>query len=132
MTGCRRLVVIVASLCLSAVLGACAPEVVPHAPPGSPPSGSTATSSPGSWLAALRVERDPDALDADTSELSDVLGGSLVVSPVSCFRGLPPDVDPSAYVLGVVAPDRAELDDLVRLTHREPLFEAEVDVLCTD
>lgn len=133
MTG-RRVVLIVASLCVSAALGACAPEVASVRSSGSPaPSVSTTTGgSPGTWLAGLRVERDPGALDDDTSELRDVLGGSLVVSPTSCFRGLPPDVDASAYVLGVVARDRIELDDLVGRTHREPLFEAEVDVLCTD
>jgi hypothetical protein len=93
------------------------------------PSGSATSRS---WLAALRVARDPDALDAETAELRDVLGGSLVVSPVSCLAGLPPEVDGSDYVLGVVAPDRAELDDVVGRLDREPLFEAEVAVLCTD
>jgi hypothetical protein len=99
-------------------------------PATSPASSGSATSR--TWLAALRVARDPDALDAETAELRDVLGGSLVVSPVSCLRGLPLEVDGSDYVLAVVAPDRAELDDVVGRLDRDPLFEAEVAVLCTD
>lgn len=117
------------TLCLSAMLVACAG--VSAAPDSSVPasSGPAATTS---WLAALRVESDPDALDEDTRALTDVLGGSLVVSPASCLRGLPSDVDAASYVLGVVAPDRTKLDELVGLTDREPLFRAEVEVLCTD
>jgi hypothetical protein len=132
MIACRRWAVTVATVSL--LLSACGATVEvgtgSTGPPTSPAPSGSATSR--TWLAALRVARDPDALDADTAELRDVLGGSLVVSPASCFVGLPPDVDGSDYVLGVVAPDRAGLDDVVGSLGREPLFEAEVAVLCTD
>lgn len=91
----------------------------------SPVSGET-------WLAALRVEANPNALDADTGALKDVLGGALVVSPASCFRGLPADVDASAYVLGVQASTQAGLHTLVDEADRDAVFEAQVEVMCTD
>ena len=128
MNGARRSAPALVALCLSASLAACAGESAPVATP------VTASSAPATatWLAALRVARDPDALDADTQALTDVLGGSLVVSPASCLRGLPSDVDPSRYLLGVVAPDRTTLDELVARTDRDPVFRAEVEVVCTD
>jgi hypothetical protein len=115
-------------LCLSVSLAACAGERSPAVSSVTAASASATTT----WLAVLRVERDPDALDADTQALTDVLGGSLVVSPASCLRGLPHGVDPSSYVLGVVAPDRVELDDLVARTEYDPVVRVEVEVLCTD
>ena len=129
MSGTRRSTAVLIALCLSASLAACAGE---SSTLGS--SSVTASSAPAAttWLAALRVAREPDALDADTQALTDVLGGSLVVSPASCLRGLPPGIDPSTYVLGVVAPDRTELDELVARTDRDPVFRVEVEVLCTD
>jgi hypothetical protein len=129
MNGARRSAAVLVALCLSASLTACAGErTIPAASP------VTASSAPATatWLAALRVARDPDALDADTQALTDVLGGSLVVSPASCLRGLPSDVDASSYVLGVVAGDRTELDELVARTDRDPVFRVEVEVLCSD
>ncbi len=128
MSGTRRSAAVLVVLCLSASLAACAGERTPAA------SSVTASraSATSTWLAVLRVERDPDALDADTQALTDVLGGSLVVSPASCLRGLPHGVDASSYVLGVVAADRAELDDLVARTDRDPVVRVEVEVLCTD
>jgi hypothetical protein len=141
MIACRRWAVTVAAASL--LVSACGATVEvgtgSTGPPTSPAPTGSATSPPPSgsatsrtWLAALRVAPDPDALDAETAELRDVLGGSLVVSPASCLAGLPPEVDDSDYVLGVVASDRAELDDVVGSLDREPLFEAEVAVLCTD
>ena len=128
MTGARRSGAILVALCLSVVLAACAGERTPAASSVTASSASATTT----WLAVLRVERDPDALDAETQALADVLGGSLVVSPASCLRGLAPEVDPSSYVLGVVAPDRAELEELVARTDRDPVVRVEVEVLCTD
>ncbi len=84
------------------------------------------------WMAALRVEADPNALDADTRDLKDVLGGALLVSPAGCFLGLPPEVDASAYVLGIQAPTQTALDTLVAKSEREPVFEGQVQMLCTD
>ena len=122
--------------CLSTAMAACTGQSGPPASPAtsvrasdpaSPDPASTTT-----WLAALRVESEPDALDEDTQALTDVLGGSLVVSPAACLRGLPAEVEGSAYVLGVVAPDRAKLDDLVARTDRDPIFRLEVEILCSD
>jgi hypothetical protein len=129
MSGTRRSAAVLVALCLSASFAACAGERSPAASSMTASSPTTATTT---WLAALRVARDPDALDADTQALTDVLGGSLVVSPASCLRGLPPDVDASSYILGVVAPDRTELDELVGRTDRDPVFRVEVEVLCSD
>jgi hypothetical protein len=120
-----------ACLCLSLVAAtACA-----NPPANRPAASSVGVVSPSSgdtWLAALRVEADPDALDADTRDLKDVLGEALIVSPASCLRGLPADVDTTAYVLGVQAPTQAELRILVARTHRDPAFEVPVQVLCID
>jgi hypothetical protein len=129
MSGFRRSAAVLVALCVSASLAACAGESARVTASSAPASSAPAT---GTWLAVLRVERDPDALDADTKALTDVLGSSLVVSPASCFRGLPSDVDGSSYVLGVIASDRAELDELVGRTDRDPVFRVEVEVLCTD
>jgi hypothetical protein len=99
---------------------------------GSSP-GDIVSAGPGeTWLAALSVEEDPDALDADTRALKDVLGGALIVSPASCFRGLPAEVDGTAYVLGVQASTQEELRALVVQTERDPAFEVRVQMLCTD
>jgi hypothetical protein len=119
--------------CLSVALTACARETAP--PASSRPSSASTSGAPATttgWLAALRVESEPDALDEDTTKLTGELGGALVVSPASCLGGLPADVGASTYVLGVIAPDRATLDELLARTVLEPLFRVEVQVLCTD
>ena len=131
MSGARRSAAALLALCVSASLAACAGERTP-ASPSVAASSLTASSASHTWLAVLRVERDPDALDADTTALTDVLGTSLVVSPASCLRGLPSDVDTQSYVLGVIATDRAELDDLVARTDLDPVASVEVEVLCSD
>lgn len=99
---------------------------------GTPTTAASTPTAQDAWLAGMRVEHDPDALDADTQALKDVLGGALIVSPTTCFEGLPADVDAQAYVLGIQAPTRAEVDGLVAQTGRDPLFETRVRVLCTD
>ena len=127
-TGSR--VAAIAVVCLSLAMSACAGE--PERTGAASFATATDPSPATTWLAGLRVERDPDSLDEDTQALTDVLGGALVVSPASCLRGLPDDVGSFTYVLGAVAPTQAELDDLIARTGREPLFEVEVEVLCTD
>lgn len=118
------------------VATACAEPSTPSTTP--PPASSTGVSSSpipvlvDTWVAGLRVEADPNALDADTQDLKDVLGGALIVSPAQCMVGLPPDVDPSSYVLGIQAPTQAELNALVAKTERDPEFEVKVQMLCTD
>jgi hypothetical protein len=124
--------------CLSVALTGCAGETAPPASPGptgASSSGASVSGAPAAttgWLAALRVEPEPDALDEDTKTLTGELGGALVVSPASCLGGLPAEVGASTYVLGVIAPDRATLDELLARTDLEPLFRVEVRVLCTD
>lgn len=122
----------IAVVCLSVAPAACARPPERATVPASSSSTATDPSAARSWLAGLRVERDPDALDDDTQALTDVLGSSLVVSPASCLRGLPDGVGSSTYVLGAVASTPEELDGLIARTGREPLFEVEVEVLCTD
>jgi hypothetical protein len=109
---------------------ACASGASPSATPSTRDTPSGDTGDP--WLAALRVDADPDALDADTHALKDVLGGALIVSPASCFRGLPESVEATAYVLGVQASTQEELRALVERTERDPVFEVRVHMLCTD
>jgi hypothetical protein len=121
-----------AALCLSATLTACAGETIPPASSTSGTSRSVGPRATTDWLAVLRVEPAPDALDGDTAALTGALGGALMVSPASCLRGLPDDVGASTYVLGVVAPDRATLDELLARADLDPLFRVEVQILCTD
>jgi hypothetical protein len=121
-----------AIVCLSVALTACAKTAPPASPGPSSASVSGAPATTTGWLAALRVEPEPDALDEDTKTLTGELGGALVVSPASCLGGLPAEVGASTYVLGVIAPDRATLDELLARTDLEPLFRVEVQVLCTD
>ena len=104
-------------------------------PPAASSTGVTVSPGPtvgNTWLAALRVETDPATLDDDTRDLKDVLGGALIVSPASCLRGVPAEVDATAYVLGVQASTQTELRALVAQTDRDPVFEVRVEVLCTD
>ena len=129
-----RTVAAIAFACLSLGQAACSEEPGASSSPASRAASASASDAPpaGSWLAGLRVERDPDALDEDTQTLMGVLGGSLVVSPASCFDGLPDTVGPSTYVLGAVAPTQARLDELIAQANLEPMFRVEVEILCTD
>ncbi len=108
-----------------------------------PPDEPTAVSSPtavttGSaaldpvWLAVFDTAADPNELDAATGELLPLVGGAIVVSPASCFQGLPGDVRSADYVIGVVAGTLAELDDVVAAAERTPTFTGEVGQLCLD
>jgi hypothetical protein len=124
----RRMTVL-AAVCLAAAMSACAGA---PAPPASSTSRSAAPAATMGWLAVLRVEAEPDALDEETAALTGVLGTALVVSPAACLRGLPDDVGASAYVLGVMAPDRTTLEELLARTDLDPLFRVEVRIVCTD
>jgi hypothetical protein len=117
-------------LSLLLLASACANGASPSATPSTRETASADTGD--TWLAALHVDADPDALDADTRALKDVLGGALIVSPASCFRGLPATVEATAYVLGVQAPTQEKLRTLVERTERDPVFEVRVQILCTD
>jgi hypothetical protein len=100
-----------------------------------PPSASSSVTGEGSvtrWLGVLRTEADVDALDADTAAVIAVVGGSIVVSPVACFDGLPASFEPGAYLLGVVADSRELLDQLLDQVGRPAIFEGQVRTICLD
>lgn len=101
---------------------------------GSPDTGSPAagTGSVTKWIGVLRTEADPNALDVDTAAVKDVVDGSIVVSPVACFDGLPAEYELDAYLLGVVAPTKRELDGLLTTLDRTPIFEGQVRTMCLD
>lgn len=100
-----------------------------------PPSASSSVTGEGSvttWLGVLRTEADVDALDADTSAVIAVVDGSIVVSPVACFEGLPASFEPGAYVLGVVADSKELLDQLLEKVDHPTIFEGQVRTMCLD
>ncbi len=85
------------------------------------------------WLAALRIEGDPNDLDADTQQLLATVPSALVVAPLVCFKGLPEDVaGQDAYVLGLESESMTELDRVVAETGRDPLFVVRVRDFCVD
>jgi hypothetical protein len=96
---------------------------------GSPQSGPSAV-----WLAGLRVEVDPEDLQADTREIMDEAGSAIFAGPVSCFDSVPAEFVPApdAYVLGLVAPSKEELDEAVDRVGREPIFVEQVTNTCVD
>lgn len=84
------------------------------------------------WLGILRVATDVNDLDADTQVVKAVVDGSIVVSPVACFEGSPSTYGPDSYVLGVVAPTKHALDDLLARVGRPVIFEGQVRTTCLD
>ncbi|MFN8234279.1 MAG: hypothetical protein U0V56_12685, partial [Actinomycetota bacterium] len=87
------------------------------APTGAPtgvtgPSGPTLGPRPV-WLAAFRVEADPNALDADTQAIMEAAGPAIFTGPVACFQGFPEGFAPTpdAYVMGVISPTREGVDE---------------------
>ena len=96
------------------------------------PSPSGATGSVQKWIAVFRTEGDPRDMRDDTAEVLAIVGGSIVVSPAACFDGLPADLPLDAYVLGVVAPTKAALDEIVAEVHRTAIFEGQVRTMCLD
>jgi hypothetical protein len=126
----------VAGLALAlALLGGCGetggidPEPVAGAGETLPPSGPAPA-----WLAAFRVESDSNALNADTEAIMEAAGPAIFAGPVACFGGFPSEhvPAPDAYVLGVVAPTRAEVEAAVERVGRDPLFVVQVTARCVD
>lgn len=133
--GLGRLVV-VAGL---ALLGGCDGEPDPGTGAGAVtgPTGATVSSAPGPgpvWLAAFRVEADSNALNADTQAIMDLAGPAIFAGPIACFEGFPPEFVPSpdAYVLGVIAPTRAEVDQVVERVGLTPIFVERLPNVCVD
>ena len=84
------------------------------------------------WLAVFRTATDVQELDADTTAVKAIVGGSIVVSPVNCFDGLTVDDPGTTYVLGVVAPSKEQLDALVEQVGRPTVFIGRVRTMCLD
>jgi hypothetical protein len=98
-------------------------------------TGSGSGSGSGSvqkWIGVLRVEADPHDLSADTADVLAIVGGAIAVSPVACFEGLPADLPLDAYLLGVTASTKEELDGLLADVDRTVLFEGQVRTMCLD
>lgn len=83
------------------------------------------------WLSVIEAAPRADDLDALTRRVRDSLGPSLVVSPVSCFEGLPA-VAGEGYLIGAIAQSPDEAERLVSDTGEPVLFTASVTILCTD
>lgn len=133
--GVGRLVV-VAGLTL---LGGCAGEPGPGTDTGAATgtTGPTVSTAPGPgpvWLAAFRVEADPNALDADTQAIMDEAGPAIFTGPIACFDGFPGGFVPSpdAYVFGVIAQTRAQVDEVVERVGLTPIFVERLTNVCVD
>jgi len=124
--------VVVAALLL---LSACSDD------PGSQGSGTGVTGPSGPtlgprpvWLAAFRVEADPNALDADTQAIMEAAGPAIFTGPVACFQGFPEGFAPTpdAYVMGVISPTREGVDEAVARVGLTPLFVERMPNTCVD
>jgi len=93
----------------------------------------TTTSSPDGlrWLAAVEVAQRADDLDAATQRLREPLGQALVVSPVDCFQGLPPEAG-DGYVIGALAASSEAAEEIVAEAGEPLLFSASVTIVCPD
>ena len=94
---------------------------------------TTTASSPDAvrWLAAVEVAPWADDLDAATQRLREPLGEALVVSPVDCFEGLPPEAG-QGYVIGALAVSSEAAEGLVAEAGEPLLFIAPVTIVCPD
>lgn len=110
------------------VLAGCGSERGPADPAPTRPEPSL---SDGRWLAVIEAAPRADDLDAITERVRDPLGPALVVSPVSCFEGLPERAG-DGYVIGAVAGSQEEAELLVEGAGEPALFTAAVTILCTD
>ena len=90
------------------------------------------TGSVQKWIAVFRIEADPRDMNEDTADVLAVVGGAIVVSPVACFDGLPADLPLDSYLLGVVAPAKDALDEIVADVDRTVIFEGHVRTMCLD
>ncbi len=95
-------------------------------------SPDAGTGSVEKWIAVFRTEADPHDMSDDTADVLAIAGGSIVVSPVACFEGLPADFPLDTYLLGVVAPTKDALDEVVASVGRTAIFEGQVRTMCLD
>ena len=101
--------------------------------------GGSDTSSPDAgtgsveeWIGVFRIEADPHDMSEDTADVLAKVGGAIVVSPVACFEGLPSDEPLDAYLLGVAAPSKDALDEILAGVDRAVIFEGRVRTMCLD
>jgi hypothetical protein len=130
----RRSLVVVAALLVAATTGCSHAGRGGTLELGASDSASpdTGTGSVEEWIAVFRTEADPHDMDADTADVLAVVGGAIVVSPVACFEGLPAELAPGSYLLGVVAPTKDALDEIVVEVDRTVIFEGQVRTMCLD
>lgn len=95
-----------------------------------PSSDPSPSSEPDLWIAVIAAG-DPEDLDDETQALRDTLGPALIVSPVSCFEGLP-DQARDGYILGAVGQTREAAETAALNADRSPLFVVAVTTACTD
>jgi hypothetical protein len=98
----------------------------------------------GYWLAVLKVEDDPNLLDADTQVLRKPAGKALVVAQVDCFEGLAARLDlegvelsgdqddttAGTYILGLRGSTMKKINRLLKKVDREPVLTAGVTDRC--
>jgi hypothetical protein len=96
----------------------------------SSPDGGTG--SVQEWIAVFRIETDPHDMSEDTADVLAMVGGAIVVSPVACFEGLPSEDPLDAYLLGVAAPSKDALDEILADVDRTVIFEGRVRTMCLD
>ena len=114
----------VAAVALAIAVAACGGE-------GGGGTDPTTASTPDGvrWLAAVEVAQRADDLDAATQRLREPLGDALVVSPVDCFEGLPPEAG-QGYVIGALADSSEVAEGLVAEAGEPLLFMASVTIVC--
>jgi hypothetical protein len=104
---------------------------------GSRSSSPTSQTGSGSgsvqeWIAVFRIEADPHDMSDDTADVLALVGGAIVVSPVACFEGLPAEHPLDSYLLGVTAPTKDALDQILDDVDRTVIFEGQVHTMCLD
>ena len=57
---------------------------------------------------------------------------ALVVSPVDCFEGLPPEAGDDGYVIGALAGSEAEAKAMIEDAGEGALFTVNVTIVCPD
>jgi hypothetical protein len=125
------------ALALALVVGvACGRQASDPQPTRVSASPSIETADPSvsgteSWLAVVAVADLADDLDAQTRSLKEILGTSMVVSPATCFAGLPQHLS-SGYVLGATGSTKEAVETAVRRAGIDPIAVRSVTILCTD
>jgi len=135
MTVRRRALVVAAVLLVTAAATACSTSGGARTldlSGSASPSPDAGTGSVEKWIAVFRTEADPHDMSDDTADVLSIVGGSIVVSPVACFDGLPAGFHLDAYLLGVVAPTKDALDEVVASVGRTVIFEGQVRTMCLD